>query len=156
MSANKNNSAKNFSYSLKKYVIDNLVTIEGLEVYFDKTYIEGQEVPATKTTEWVVFDMDTSTTWGVLKNQMVYVYIHARGDKEGDKLNALQDAVIKYFEDMSVPDGQVRVPLYDTSQATPWPELGHMLVYVQGVSGIYYADDETRFRDIALHFRWAV
>ena len=156
MTTNLNNSMVNLQRSVKDFCITNLITTASLNVYFDIKYVDTKLVDAAKIKQWIVVDINNINSWGVLKTAAVSFYLHSRNDPEGDDLAGLRDSLFVYLEDMSKTDGQVRIPLYNTSTNKPWAKLGDMLVYVMSESPVYIADDKTKFREISVLLRWAI
>jgi hypothetical protein len=120
MSLDSTSKKVNFLYSLKKYIVDNLFTIEGVYVMFDKFL-----PPETSVDRWI------SVITGKLQRDCVSdfnfeIYCTTRKDYEGNKLVELLDLVVGYFSsDLTETDGLKRIPFYD---AETQQQNGSMLV----------------------------
>jgi hypothetical protein len=99
---------RNFYYSLKKYVIDNLFTGNNIYLLFDNFL-----PPDSSVNRWVAviqlpLNRDTLSEYGF------ELYCVTRRDYEGEQLTELIDLVAGYFlSDTTQTDGFMRIPFYD-------------------------------------------
>jgi hypothetical protein len=140
--------------SIKKYFVDNIKRIEGIEVIFDKFLSSPRTTVQREVSEWISvnfmeFDLET------LADARVDVYCCTRQDPEGWRLVQLRDKVVGYLVDNTKTDGMARIDLYRSYPNQPWILLGAMIVQEVGPeSGQLISDDETKFKIVPIRLRW--
>lgn len=128
---------KNFYFSLKKYIIDNIYTIQGIQVLFDN-YLPPNDV----TDRWVSV-IQRPLSRDVVSEYEFDLYCVTRTDYEGDKLIELLDLVAGYFAgDTTQTDGLRRIPFYD---AVTQVQNGSMIVTSCSESEQMEAPDQSKF-----------
>lgn len=99
----------NFYYSLKKYIIDNFYTGNGIYLLFDNF------LPPDESVERWIAVIQRPLSRDTLSEYEFDLYCVTRKDYEGDKLTELIDLVAGYFAgDTTQTDGLVRIPFYDS------------------------------------------
>jgi hypothetical protein len=145
----------NITDSIKKYFIDNLETIEGLAVTFDKA-LSNPKLQGRAVDRWVSIAMGPITI-DTIATVHFDIYCCTREDNEGFKLAQLRDKVEGYLtNDGSPGDGKVNIPLYQSHAIDPWTFLGGMLIVDVISSGKLDAPDETKYRILGVRLLFAV
>lgn len=141
--------------SLKKYFVDSLVTVEGLNVTFDK-YLAVPNVQGKAVDRWVSINFG-DLMMSELSSHMLRIMPCTRADSEGFKLAQLRDKVIKYLSDNTQTDGMARIPFYRSRADGNWTLLAGGFVIPQPIheSGQYDADDGTKFKVINVRLRFS-
>lgn len=137
--------------SFKKYLVDNLHSVE-TPVTFDETLptpdIAGR---ASRVEKWVGVNFGTIQMASSLATQDIRLFLCTREDPEGYNLTVLRDEVYNLLVDSSQSDGTRRIPLY---RVDTWASVGQMLVFVDHESAEMIAEDETKFKILYIRLRW--
>jgi len=142
--------------SLKKFFIDNLETIEGYSVTFDKALSAPKLYGGKSVEKWVSvklpsIDLDSISTIHF------DVFCCTRRDNEGFKLAQVRDKVMGYLtNDGSPGDGKISIPFYQSHPIDPWTLLGGMLIINVFESDHLEAPDETKYKILTVQCRFAV
>jgi hypothetical protein len=137
----------NFFYSLKKYIIDNLYTIEHIEVIFDKF------LPPEKGVDQWLFVIQKPLDRNTVSVYEFDIYCVTRQDYEGDRLTALVDKVAGYFlYDSTKTDTLIRVPFYN---ATTGNASGSMIITDCVESESADAPDQSKFLILSITAKMA-
>lgn len=141
--------------SLKKYFIDNLKTIEGITVVFDKTILY-EEVKNYVTDKWIVINFG-SFNRSLLSEFIININCCTRQDAEGVELSKLTDLVLDYLTDTLETDTLKRIPLYDSTNADPnlWTQVGTMVCTKIIETQQNYTPDATKVKTMPSIFKWA-
>lgn len=138
----------NFRDSIKKFFIDNLKTIEGIDVTFDISLsspkIQGQPHQVKK---WISVNFGDIDTEEAVSEGEIIVIPCTRGDAEGYQLTHLRDRVMGYLTNPGT------ITLY-RSYPAPWVEIGGMKVFVGVESQQMEAEDSTKFKRIPVLLKW--
>ena len=138
--------------SIKKYFVDNIHTIEKIQVTFDKSLttpkIQGTEVDRWITVVFGEMELDTFSSFSL------EIFCCTKKDAEGFKLAQLRDKIMGYLIDTTQTDCMARIPLYRSSASEAWVLLGAMVVQIDLESPITEAEDGTKFKSIAIRLRW--
>jgi len=129
--------------SIRKFIIDNLVTVEGLKVFFDFSYSTPDE------DKWVVVVTDEIDI-DFLASTHIVLYLFTKNDISGDKLASLRDTVYDYFLDLDITDGKARMPLYDED----WDVAEHIVMSIVRESGKERGETGTFYRWIQVRLNW--
>ena len=145
----------NYKDSIKKYMVDNLVTIEGLLVTFDpRLYIpETFKTTNPNVKKWV------SVKFGNLyrddmSEAILEIRCCTRQDTEGFILSQLSDKVIGYFT-TTEGDGIKRIVFYRSYPSQAWENIGGIVVQNVMESREMEAADDTLFKLITVILRFA-
>jgi len=137
----------NFYYSLKKYIIDNIVRVEGVHAIFDRFLPPDDSVDRWLSVTTGNLDRDT------LSRYEFDIYCVTRKDLEGDRLSVLSDLVTGYFlGDTTKLDTLVRVPFYD---AVTKQQNGSMVIYECKESDSSEAPDLSKFLILSITAKMA-
>lgn len=142
----------NFRDSIKKYLVDNIYTVEGIPLSFDKSLaapnIRGREVDKWVVVHWGFFDRTDFSSY------TINIYCCTRKDNEGFKLAQLVDTVVGYLseDDVNATNQLKTITLY---QSQTWTNIGGMIVQDVNESGEIEAEDGTKYKLITPRFRWA-
>lgn len=143
----------NVRASLKKFIIDNLYTVGGYKLTFDKGLaipkLQGHEVD-----EWLSVQFGGIDTGESVSTLNFNIFCCTRKDKEGYELSNMRDAVVGYLTDISQPDGTRRIPLYNSNEPRPWPQVGSMVVVLDPESAQMTASDGTKYKIISSRLKW--
>lgn len=143
----------NVKDSVKKYFVDNINKIEGLELTFDRT-LSTPKIQGTEVEKWVTV-MFGPFELGTLSSLMLTIFCCTRKDAEGFKIAQVRDRVMGYLVDTTQTDGKARIPLYRSSASEAWQLLGSMVVQIDGAeSRIMDADDDTKIKTIPIILKW--
>lgn len=135
--------------SIKKYLIDELVTARSEEVTFDASLAEPNLADVT-TNQWVAAHFGPMHRIGLADFELA-LYVCTRGDNEGIRLAALSDVVFDIMTDMTKSDGKRRLDLYDPSD---WSIQGSLLVKEISETAQMDAPDETKFKVLSCRIVW--
>lgn len=140
--------------SIKKYFVDNLETIEGLVVTFDKA-LSRPDLSDRSVDRWVAVDYG-AMIFSSMSDVLLNVHCVARGDNEGFKLAQLKDKVMGYLTDTSTTDGFRRITFYQSAPLMAnWSQIGSILVTEIIDSPELEADDETKYKTLTCRLRFA-
>ena len=143
----------NVKDSVKKYFVDNIYSIEGKQVTFDKG-LKTPNIQGTAINEWVSVNLGT-TDMDHMGTQLLNIYTCTRQDPEGFRLAQLRDKVMGYLSDTTQTDGMKRITLYRSRAAGAWTQVGSFLVQDVIESGDLEAPDETKYRILTATLRWS-
>jgi hypothetical protein len=144
----------NFKDSIKKYIVDNMWTIEKVPVSFDPALANPKIPNNYQLTTWI------NVRFGDLyrddlSRANIEIRCCTRQDNEGYKLAQLTDKVLGYFTTTS-GDGIKRITFYRSYPSpTPWQVIGGIVVQDVIESGVYKAEDETNYKVINIVLRFA-
>lgn len=140
---------------MKKYLVDNLITTEGLLVTFDPRMFIPETFKATNpdVKKWV------AVKFGALyRDDMSEAILElrccTRQDNEGFQLSQLCDKVIGYLTTTD-GDGIKRITFYRSYAAQPWEVIGGIVVQDVRDSLEFTADDNTLYKLITVTLRFA-
>jgi hypothetical protein len=137
----------NFVYSIKKHIIDNLYTGEGILPIFD------QLLPPDKSVSQWLFVRVGPLSRNTVSDFSVEIYCVTRNDYEGVRLFQLIDLVTGYFcGDTAKPDGLIRIPFYDAVTQT---QNDSMLVMNCEEGETLDAPDESKFVVLTINLKMA-
>ena len=137
----------NFYYSIKKYIIDNLFTIEGIPIIFDRFL-----PPANTVSKWI-FVIQNTLDRDTVSEYKFDIYCVTRQDFEGDLLTQLVDKVVGYFlYDSTKLDTLIRVPFYS---ATTGNAVGSMVITDVKESDPADAPDQSKFLILSITAKMA-
>ncbi len=140
--------------SIKKYFVDNLHNIEGVELTFDKTLSTPPVKQGVQVNRWVSVKFG-QMTFGYLSEVFLDVACCTRQDSEGYKLAQLRDTVVGYLTDITYSDGMCRIPFYRSRATGAWTLLGAMQVQDVSESAQMELEDETKYKIITVRLRFA-
>jgi len=154
MSLNGTIREANVRDSIKKFMVDNIYTTEGIHITFDKSMSDPPTVQGKVVNRWVVVN------WGPMVREpfasiSIDVICATRKDNEGFKLAQLTDTVVGYLSDSETTDGLKRIILYRSRAVGAWDTLGSMLVHSIEDSGQIDAPDGTKYRILTVVLVWA-
>lgn len=145
-------SDTNFRRSVKKYLVDNLYTTDGVYIDFSRIYQTPTDGIGDDINEWIRFQINGLTFRGTTATGRVAAYLFTREDVDGKNIAVLRDLLVNYAIDISMTDGLARVPLYDET----WTQIGSMILTVGTESDEERADDDTLYKFVNLYFTYAV
>lgn len=153
MSLDATSREANLRDSVKKFLIDNLYTIEGVHLSFDKVLstpnVQGIEVDRWVGIKFGVIDMDA------LSSLMLILFLCTRKDPEYFRLAQLRDTVVGYFTDKTQTDSMARIPLYRSYSSQAWELLGGGIVVQRVIEGQQYElEDLTKVKQLTCILRW--
>lgn len=151
MAIDPTHSEECFRKSIKKFFVDNLYTIKGIYIDFDKTY-NVPSVAGVPVNKWIIFHFDGIHYRGNVATGRVGAYMFTRRDSEGTELSKLRDILYDYMIDYNMPDLKTRVPLYDLTLT----QVGGMPVTVGDESEQMLGADDTKYKYMNLYFRFGV
>lgn len=142
----------NFRDSMKKYLVDSLVTIEGTPVLFDSS-LTTPDLRDRKVDKWykVVFGPMNRDT---LSEAIIQITCCAREDNEGFKLAQLTDKLVGYLTN-SEGDGIKRIDFYQSSAVSPWTKIGGIVVQSIDELTEGVGPDRTKFKTLVVRLRFA-
>ena len=143
----------NVKDSLKKYLIDNIYTTEGVEISFDKILstpnIQGIDVDRWVGVKFGAIDMAS------LSSLDLELFLCTRKDPEYFRLAQLRDTVMGYLTDNTQTDGMARIPLYRSYANQDWELLSGGFIVQKVIEGPQYGlDDLTKVKQLTCILRW--
>jgi hypothetical protein len=142
----------NLKDSVKKYFVDSIFKIEGIQVSFDRT-LTAPKVQGTEVDRWVAIIFG-QVILDTLSGFSLTIFCCTKKDAEGYKLSQLRDKVIGYLIDTAQTDCMARIPLYRSSASETWELLGAMAAQIDSESQEMEAGDGTKFKTISVRLRW--
>jgi hypothetical protein len=139
--------------SIKKFFVDNINRIEGIDLSFDTDLSTPQIQSNITIDKWVVVQF-SGFYFDNLSEYDLSVFCCTRNDPEGFKLSQLRDKVMGYLTDGSKDDGLRRIPFYRSYANQAWDLLGALLVFVERETGSMIAPDGTKFKMIPVTLKW--
>jgi hypothetical protein len=142
----------NILASIKKFLIDNLHSVAGYHMTFDK----GLAVPKVQGHEvdrWISVQFGSMEMSDTIATKHMEIIPCSRKDKEFYELSNMRDDIVGYLTDIGQPDGVRRIGLYN-STAQPWAQVGSMVVHLDTESEMMTANDGTKFKIIPFRLRW--
>lgn len=145
----------NYKDSLKKYIVDSLITIESLKVTFDPRMYVPETFSATNPTvkKWIAVKFGPLYR-DDMSEAILELRCCTRQDNEGFVLSQLCDKVIGYFTTTS-DDGIKRITFYRSYASQAWENIGGIVVQDVRESMELMADDDTLYKIITLTLRFA-
>lgn len=144
----------NYRDSIKKYIVDNLWTIERIPVSFDSSLAQPRVPNNIELKKWL------NVLFGDLyRDDMSRANLEirccTRQDNEGFILAQLTDKVIGYFT-TTEGTGLKAITFYRSYEApTAWEVIGGIVVQDIIESGEFRAEDETKFKVLNIVLRFA-
>lgn len=142
----------NIMDSIKKYFYDNLYTIEGIAVSFDRT-LTNPKVQGIEVDKWYTISFG-EVRLGTLSEVDVTIFCCTKKDSEGYRLAQLRDKLMGYLTDTTKTDGMARVTLYRSSATETWSSVGTMLIQLMSESSHLEDVDGTKFKAIVITLKW--
>jgi hypothetical protein len=139
--------------SIKKYLIDNLYTTEGICLSFDKVLstpnIQGIAVDRWVGVQFGSIDMDSLSTL------TIDLFLCTRKDPEYFRLAQLRDTVLGYLTDNTHTDSMARIPLYRSYASQAWELLSGGFVVQRVIEGQRCElEDLTKVKQLTCILRW--
>jgi hypothetical protein len=154
MSLDETAKESNILDSLKKYFVDSLETVEGLNVSFDK-YLSTPNTQGHAVDKWVsinVLNMNLSDLSGLDLN----IFCCTRSDGEGFKRAQLRDKVFKYLTDNTKTDGMARIAFYRSRADGNWTLLPGGFVVLQPIpESNFTLEDGTKVKHLVPRLRFS-
>jgi hypothetical protein len=138
--------------SIKKYLYDNLKTVEGLPITFDRT-LTSPVVQGNAVDRWVAVALGEMTP-DVLASYDFTIFCCTKNDSEGFKLAQMRDKVVGYLVDDTKTDTMARITLYRSHPTEAWTQVGVMVVGEFSEVNLPDADDGTKVKSIDVRLRW--
>ena len=143
----------NFRDSMKKYLVDSLVTTEGLNLTFDKQmgvpYIHDKTVD-----RWVIANFG-SLERKDMSRAIMEIVACTRRDNEGFRLAQLCDTILGYLTVSTGGDATKRITFYRSHATEAWTVIGGIVVQEIYETEQMEAEDKTKFKIITVVLRFA-
>lgn len=131
----------NLRKSLKKYFVDNLQTIEDINVYFDRVF----QPTDNAVVQWICVVSRIVKIAQVCEGSLT-VHMFTKRDREGDVIVALRDTVMDYLLES--------FPFYDTDSSA-WELLGRVQLYPVDETDIVYLIDNGKLKTLEFDMKWS-
>ncbi len=139
-----------FRRSVKKFLVDELYTEEGIYIGFESAFKELKDSGGNQLTSWINFHFDGLSFRGNSAKGRVSAYLFSRQDSDGTILATVRDALVDKLIDLSMSDGLKRVPLYDSE----WVVVGGMIVTTGMESKEEVGVDDTLYKFVNIYFQY--
>lgn len=144
----------NFKDSMKKYLVDNLWTVEQIPLSFDASLANPLTPNNAELRKWVNVRFAD-----LYRDDMSLARLElrccTRGDNEGFTLAQLCDKVIGYLTTTD-DDGIKRITFYKSYPSpTAWENIGGIVIQDIYEGGVLTADDGTMFKILYVTCRFA-
>lgn len=149
MALDSTSKEQNVKDSVKKYLVDNIYTGEGIELTFDEE-LTTPLIQERAIGSWVSV-LFGNLELGALAKTEVYLYLCTKMDPEGYNLSVLRDKVVGYLVDNTMTDSFARITLY---QSDTWTEVGKMVVQVGEETRLPDAQDGTKVTLVPITLFW--
>lgn len=145
----------NYKDSIKKYMVDSLVTTEGLKITFDPRMYVPETFKSTNPNvkKWVAVKFGEMYR-DDMSEAILEIRCCTRQDTEGFQLSQLCDNVIGYFTTTD-GDGIKRITFYRSYASQAWENIGGIVVQDIRESREMEAADDTLFCIITVILRFA-
>jgi hypothetical protein len=143
----------NLRDSIKKYMVDNLATIESLNLSFDST-LATPLLSDKSVDKWVIVNFG-SMHRGDMSMTTLEIFCCTRKDNEGFKLAQLVDTVMGYLTVSTGDDSTCRIPFYRSYPSQPWENIGGIVVQDIFESEQLLAEDDTKYKILTVVLRFA-
>ena len=141
--------------SIKKYLVDNLVTTENIQLTFDASLNAPGVTQNNLADKWVVLDPGQMEL-GTLSDFFFDIYCCTRKDNEGFRLAQLRDTVMGYLtNDGTVGDGKTLIPFYQSSKTVPWVLLGGIVIIKVIESNRMEGPKGTKYKILTVRVKFA-
>lgn len=142
----------NLRDSIKKYLVDNLTTVEGVPIIFDSS-LSTPDVRGRGVDRWYKVEFGPMSR-DVLSDTTLRISCCTREDNEGFKLAQLADKMMGYLTD-SDGDGTRRIAFYQSSPTSAWTKIGGIVVHSIDEVGEAFGPDKTKFKILLVRLRFA-
>lgn len=142
----------NIRDSIKKYLVDSLETIEGIELTFDRT-LSTPDLRSLNTNRWVSVAFG-SLSRETLSSMSFDLFCCTRRDEEGFRLAQLTDTVMGYLTDNTSTDGMRKINFYRSSATEAWSSIGGIAIQEIIESAEMDASDETKYKILTVRCRF--
>jgi hypothetical protein len=144
----------NFRDSVRKYLYDNLKTVEGYPLYFRQIFTTLDIRSNPSIDKWIVATFGERNL-DLVTDAWMELRPCTRDDESFFKLIQITDKILGYLTPGS-GDGITRIPFYKSAEKTEdWEYLNSsILVYDVNVSKDLMAEDGTNFRVITIWFKF--
>jgi hypothetical protein len=144
----------NIRDSIKKHCIDNLYTIEKIQLTFDKK-LTTPDLTDKSIDKWISINFGRMIPLNI-SSMDLSVYLCTRKDAEGMKLAKLNDTFLDYFTDNTTSDGIKRIKMYRMPPGVSPIEVTETTILVMGIeSGSQMeAADGTNYRLLTVNLKW--
>lgn len=145
----------NYKDSIKKHMVDNLVTVEGVKITFDPRMATPETFKSTNPNvkKWVAVKFGELYR-DDMSEAILEIRCCTRQDTEGFQLSQLADKVIGYFTTTD-GDGIKRITLYRSYPSQAWENIGGIVVQDVRESREMEAADDTLYKIITVVLRFA-
>jgi hypothetical protein len=144
----------NFRDSMRRYLFDNLKTVEGYKVFFRQGFTSANIIESKSVDKWIIVTFG-SVRLDTMSEAIIEIRPCTRGDTSLFKLAQMVDKIVGYLTPGS-GDGITRIPFYQSApDVDDWVLLGGIVVSDIDVSGDLVAEDNTNFRVITVRVRFA-
>jgi len=145
----------NYKDSIKKYLVDSLVTTESLKISFDPRMYTPETFKSTNPNvkKWVAVKFGNLYR-DDMSEAILEIRCCTRQDSEGFQLSQLTDKVIGYFSTES-GDGIKRITFYRSYPSQAWDTIGGIVVQDIRESREMEAADDTLYKVITIILRFA-
>ena len=146
---------KNVKGSIRKFLSENLITVEKLEVTFDSSFefqnpeAAGKDISSAK--KWIDFTL-LNNDLGQTQAQDVKLTCAARGSDADSELVDLRDTLMNYLTDPGSTNGfkTRRIVFYDVSDEANLVKIGNMMFLNIKQSPVFRLRDNTKFMIITV------
>jgi len=143
----------NFRDSVKKFLVDNLETAEGVPILFDSR-LTTPNISGRTLDKWYRVEFGPITR-GVPSEALIRIICCTKEDNEGFKLAQLGDKLLGYLTDTSSNgDGTKRIPFYQSSPTSAWVKIGSLIVFSIDELGESVAPEGTKFKVVLVRLRF--
>jgi len=143
----------NYRDSIKKFLVDNLKTVEGIYLTFDKT-LATPNIRGRVVKRWITVGFG-SMARGTMSDSVFELYCCTRQDNEGFKLAQLGDKVMGYLTNSTNTDVPAYIPFYQSHPTQAWTLLGGIVIQSIIESDEYETEDETKVKLFTVRTRFA-
>ena len=139
--------------SIKKYMVDNLYTIEGIQLSFDKI-LSTPNIQGTAVDKWIGIKFGPMIM-DALSSLTLDLFLCTRKDAEYFRLAQLRDTVYGYMTDNTQTDGMARIPMYRSYATQPWVQLDTGFIVQEIIeSPPYELEDFTKVKQMTCILKW--
>jgi len=153
MSIDRRQSLNNITKSIKKFIVDGMVSDLDLKVLFGLAYTNTPQQYGKDAVRWLCVEYGDLFVNGYLANYSFNLFMYYRNDEEYVGLLKLRDSVVDYFYDYSASIPNISIPLYDVND---WSIIGHMRTNLGYETGASLLSDNTASKAIRVGLMWAV
>ena len=142
-----------FKKSVMKFIIDQLVTIDGNLVFFEPIFEVPRDGGDNLVDSWIEVEFNEKE-FEALASCYTLLNIYTREDSEGFDNSRILDQITEMMTDEDSTNGTAYIPYYDTTVEGAWTQIGGMIPILRRTSETFPGRDSTTIRTVSFELKW--